>query len=40
MQKVVGYIKRHLAQRPDGSLSETDWNYSLKNWGHDFKKEK
>ncbi|KQS36163.1 DUF3140 domain-containing protein [Pedobacter sp. Leaf194] len=40
MQKVVGYIKRHLAQRPDGNLNETDWNYSLKNWGHDFKKEK
>jgi hypothetical protein len=39
MQKVVGYIKRHLAQRPDGDLSETNWNYSLKNWGHDYKNE-
>ncbi|QPH40120.1 DUF3140 domain-containing protein [Pedobacter endophyticus] len=36
MQKVNGYIKRHLAQRPDGDVSETNWNYSLKNWGHDY----
>ena len=35
MKKVVGYIHRHLAQRPDGNISETDWRYSLMNWGHD-----
>ena len=35
MSKVVGYIKRHRAQGPDGSAKETDWRYSLKNWGHD-----
>ncbi|WP_236696121.1 DUF3140 domain-containing protein [Rhodopirellula islandica] len=35
MQKVCGYIKRHAAQEPDGDVSETDWCYSLKNWGHD-----
>jgi len=39
MQKVNGYIKRHTAQRPDGDVSETNWNYSLKNWGHDYKKK-
>tara|TARA_R110002072_G_scaffold14013_1_gene58400 strand:- start:39578 stop:39937 length:360 start_codon:yes stop_codon:yes gene_type:complete len=35
MQKVCGYIKRHVAQEPDGDVSGTDWCYSLKNWGHD-----
>ncbi|WJY17729.1 DUF3140 domain-containing protein [Alteriqipengyuania flavescens] len=31
MNKVVGYIHRHLAQRPDGDVEETDWRYSLMN---------
>ncbi len=35
MKKVCGYVKRHTAQRPKGDVSETDWCYSLKNWGHD-----
>lgn len=35
MAKVNGYIKRHKAQTPDGDVSETDWRYSLKNWGYD-----
>jgi hypothetical protein len=35
MRKVVGYIKRHLAQRPEGDVSKTRWRYSLMNWGHD-----
>ncbi len=35
MGKVVGYIHRHLAQRPDGDVKDTDWRYSLMNWGHD-----
>jgi len=39
MQKVVSYIKRHSAQQPDGELSDTKWNYSLKNWGHDYSKK-
>ena len=39
MSKVVGYIKRHTAQTPDGDVSETDWRYSLMNWGHDPCKE-
>jgi len=33
--KVSGYIKRHLAQRPVGDISKTNWRYSLMNWGHD-----
>lgn len=39
MNKVNGYIARHTAQRPDGDIKETDWRYSLKNWGHDPLKE-
>lgn len=35
VHKVVGYIKRHLAQRPEGDVTETNWRYSLMNWGHD-----
>ncbi|HZA04906.1 MAG TPA: DUF3140 domain-containing protein [Propionibacteriaceae bacterium] len=35
MRKVVGYVKRHLAQRPDGDITHTPWRYSLMNWGHD-----
>ncbi|MBV9320232.1 MAG: DUF3140 domain-containing protein [Mycobacterium sp.] len=35
MRKVIGYAKRHLAQRPDGDVRETAWRYSLMNWGHD-----
>ena len=35
MRKVVGYIKRHLAQRPDGDISDSRWRHSLMNWGHD-----
>ena len=35
IRKVVGYTKRHRAQRPSGDIKETDWRYSLMNWGHD-----
>lgn len=35
MQKVVGYVHRHLAQKPSGDIEETPWRYSLMNWGHD-----
>lgn len=35
MRKVVGYVKRHRAQRPSGDVSDSDWRYSLMNWGHD-----
>jgi hypothetical protein len=39
MRKVVGYVKRHSAQRPDGDVTDTAWRYSLMNWGHDPKKK-
>jgi hypothetical protein len=35
MRKVVGYVRRHLAQRPSGDVEDTAWRYSLMNWGHD-----
>jgi len=35
MRKVVGYVKRHGAQRPDGDIEHSNWRYSLMNWGHD-----
>src|SRR5687767_8063717 len=38
MRKVKGYIKRHTAQKPSGDLEDSKWNYSLKNWGYDYKK--
>jgi hypothetical protein len=35
MRKVVGYVHRHLAQRPQGDVTDTKWRWSLMNWGHD-----
>lgn len=35
IHKVVGYVKRHLAQKPKGDISASNWRYSLMNWGHD-----
>lgn len=35
MRKVIGYVHRHLAQRPHGDVHDTRWRYSLMNWGHD-----
>ena len=34
MRKVVGYVARHLAQRPENVVTSR-WRYSLMNWGHD-----
>lgn len=34
MRKVVGYVRRHLAQRPANEVTSR-WRYSLMNWGHD-----
>jgi len=35
MRKVVGFIRRHLAQRPGRNVETSRWRYSLMNWGHD-----
>ena len=34
MRKVVGFIRRHSAQRP-ANIYTSRWRYSLMNWGHD-----
>ena len=34
MRKVVGYVHRHLAQRPKDP-EHSRWRASLMNWGHD-----
>jgi hypothetical protein len=34
MRKVVGYVRRHLAQEPANTVTSR-WRYSLMNWGHD-----
>lgn len=38
MQKVHGYVKRHMAQKPDHP-KDSNWDYSLRNWGHDYAKK-
>ena len=40
MTKVVSYVHRHTAQRPEGDIEETPWRYSLMNWGYDPLKKK
>ena len=35
MRKVVGYVHRHMKQRPEGDVTNTRWRKSLMNWGHD-----
>jgi len=32
---VVGYVHRHMAQRPSGDIEGSRWRKSLMNWGHD-----
>ena len=34
MRKVVGYVRRHSAQRPE-NIYTSRWRYSLMNWGND-----
>ena len=36
MNKVAGYVKRHLAQGgPKDDVEHSRWRHSLMNWGHD-----
>lgn len=35
MARVVGFIRRHLAQPPPHDIETSRWRYSLMNWGHD-----
>lgn len=38
MRKVIGFVRRHSAQRP-ANIYTSRWRYSLMNWGHDPTKE-
>jgi len=36
MNKVAGYVHRHIKQPPSKSnVEDSKWRYSLMNWGHD-----
>jgi hypothetical protein len=35
MTKVVGYIRRHKAQKPKSDVKDSKWRFSLMNWGYD-----
>jgi hypothetical protein len=35
MEKVVGYVHRHMKQGPEHDVETSRWRYSLMNWGHD-----
>jgi len=35
MKKVTSYGKRHLGQEPKSDPEDSEWRYSLMNWGHD-----
>ena len=35
MRRVVSYVHRHQAQGPVEDVENSDWRYSLLNWGHD-----
>lgn len=37
MRKVIGFVRRHLAQGPheEYRIPGSRWRYSLMNWGHD-----
>ena len=34
MRKVIGFVRRHSAQRP-ANIYTSRWRYSLMNWGND-----
>jgi hypothetical protein len=35
MKRVNNYVKRHLGQEPKNDVENSNWRYSLMNWGHD-----
>jgi hypothetical protein len=35
MRRVVSYVHRHQAQKPNSDVENSNWLYSLLNWGHD-----
>ena len=35
MRRIVSYVHRHQAQKPNSDVENSNWRYSLLNWGHD-----
>jgi|SRR3954447_5713725 len=35
MRRVVSYVHRQQSQKPSGGVKDSNWRYSLLNWGHD-----
>ena len=35
MGRVVSYVHRHMGQGPKNDIENSNWRYSLMNWGHD-----
>ena len=35
MRRVVSYVHRHQSQKPSDDVENSNWRYSLLNWGHD-----
>ncbi len=35
MRRLVGFVRRHLAQGPHRNVAASRWRYALMNWGHD-----
>ncbi|RDC64496.1 DUF3140 domain-containing protein [Adhaeribacter pallidiroseus] len=35
MERVIAYLPKKIAERPEGDLAESIWRYSLMSWGHD-----
>jgi hypothetical protein len=35
MRRVVSYVHRHQAQKPNSDVEKSSWRYYLLNWGHD-----
>ena len=35
MRRVVSYVHRHGAQKPQKEVETSKWRYSLMNWGND-----
>jgi hypothetical protein len=35
MKRINSYVKRHLGQGPKNDIENSNWRYSLMNWGHD-----
>ena len=35
MKRVNAYVKRHRGRGPKDDVEDSNWRYSLMNWGHD-----